>query len=239
MPTPIIPPEPVRHIVSADIGQVVDPSALALIERPAYQPPLSPPLAIRHMDRWHLGTSYLIIVEDICRFVERKELREPVLVVDQTGVGRPIVDMLRSRVQCAFVPVTITSGAEPTRDGTDWKVPKRDLVSTMQLLFGTRRLQIARGVKQEELLLKELQNFRMKITTAGNDTFEAWRTGQHDDLVLAAAIGLWVAEHALPVAWDNSVAAALGRSVVSQAPTGVFMSDMGREGRSRYMPDDS
>jgi hypothetical protein len=229
--------EPLRHIVSADIGQVSDPSALAVIERPGHQPPLQPTLAIRHMDRWHLGTSYLVIVEDICRFVERKELRDPVLTVDQTGVGRPIVDMLRHRVQCAFVPVTITSGAEPARDGGEWKVPKKDLVSTMQLLFGTQRLLIARGVKQEAVLLKELQNFKMKITAAANEIFGSWREGEHDDLVLAAAIGCWVAENGIPAPWDNSVAARLGRSVMSQVPKGVFMSDRPDEGRSRYLPN--
>jgi hypothetical protein len=205
---PQLPPEPLRHIVSVDVGQVADSSALALIERPEHQPPLQPPLAIRHMDRWHLGTSYLVIVEDVLRFVERKELREPVLTVDQTGVGRPIVDMLRHRVQCPFIPVT-------------------------------RRLLIARGVKQEAILLKELQNFRMKITTAANEVFGSWREGEHDDLVLAAAIGCWVAENALPVAWDNSTAARLGRSVMSQTPAGVFLSDHGarREGKSIYEPD--
>jgi nitrogen fixation protein len=234
---PQLPPEPLRHIVSVDVGQVADSSALALIERPEHQPPLQPPLAIRHMDRWHLGTSYLVIVEDVLRFVERKELREPVLTVDQTGVGRPIVDMLRHRVQGPLIPGTITSGAEPTRDALGVKCPKKDLVSTMQLLFGTQRLLIARGVKQEAVLLKELQNFKMKITAAANEIFGSWREGEHDDLVLAAAIGCWVAENGIPAPWDNSVAARLGRSVMSQVPKGVFMSDRPDEGRSRYLPN--
>ena len=30
------------------------------------------------------------------------------------------------------------------------------------------------------------------------DTYEAWREGDHDDLVLAAAIGIWWAERAEP-----------------------------------------
>ncbi len=33
------------------------------------------------------------------------------------------------------------------------------------------------------LLVQELLNFQVKITAAGNDTYRAWREGQHDDLV--------------------------------------------------------
>ncbi len=33
-----------------------------------------------------------------------------------------------------------------------------------------------------------LQNFKMKITLAGNDTYEAWRESDHDYGVLAAAM---------------------------------------------------
>ncbi len=37
----------------------------------------------------------------------------------------------------------------------------------------------------------------MKITLAGNDTYEAWREGDHDDLVLAAAMAAWYGEKKL------------------------------------------
>ena len=37
----------------------------------------------------------------------------------------------------------------------------------------------------------------MKITTAGNDTYEAWRESDHDDLVLAAAFACWYGEKEL------------------------------------------
>jgi hypothetical protein len=37
-------------------------------------------------------------------------------------------------------------------------------------------------------------NFRVKITTNANDTYEAWREGQHDDLVLGLSMACWYAE---------------------------------------------
>jgi hypothetical protein len=46
-------------------------------------------------------------------------------------------------------------------------------------------------------MIEELQNFRIKFTRAGNDTYEAWRESDHDDLVLAAAMAAWFGEKKL------------------------------------------
>ena len=45
------------------------------------------------------------------------------------------------------------------------------------------------------MLKEELLNFKMKINVAtGHDSYEAWREGEHDDLVLAAALAVWAAD---------------------------------------------
>jgi hypothetical protein len=46
-----------------------------------------------------------------------------------------------------------------------------------------------------ELLEKELQNFKMKQNLqTGHDTYEAWREGDHDDLVLSASIAAYAVD---------------------------------------------
>ena len=55
----------------------------------------------------------------------------------------------------------------------------------------SKRLKIAAGVAERDTLLGELANFSAKITQHANDTYEAWREGQHDDLVLALALACW------------------------------------------------
>ena len=41
-------------------------------------------------------------------------------------------------------------------------------------------------------LKKELLNFRVKINiSTSHDSYEAWREGDHDDLVLAVALACW------------------------------------------------
>jgi hypothetical protein len=48
-------------------------------------------------------------------------------------------------------------------------------------------------------LRAELLNFRVTINLAtGYDRYEAWREGDHDDLVLAAALAVWSARKPQP-----------------------------------------
>ena len=64
-------------------------------------------------------------------------------VIDQTGVGSPIADLLR---EAGLDPVciTITSGDQVTRVAErEYRVPKRDLVGAVQSAMQARRLQAA------------------------------------------------------------------------------------------------
>lgn len=78
--------------------------------------------------------------------------------------------------------------------GLERRVPKRDVASTIAVLLQTGRLRIARGLKESETLLRELLNFRAKISLSGHDSYEAWREQEHDDLVLAVGLAAWLFE---------------------------------------------
>ena len=69
------------------------------------------------------------------------------------------------------------------------------MVSVLQALLSSRRLKIATGLAEAAILIEELKAFRAKITVSGNETFGAWRERDHDDLVLAVALALWLAEN--------------------------------------------
>lgn len=84
-------------------------------------------------------------------------------------------------------------------DGSSINVPKRDLVSVIQVLLQTKRLKIPTLLPEAQILLEEMTNFQVKISLAGNDSYGAWREGTHDDLLLAVALACWAAEKkALP-----------------------------------------
>jgi hypothetical protein len=76
-------------------------------------------------------------------------------------------------------------------------VPKKELVSVLQVMLQARRIKVAPTLPEAKTLVRELTTFQVKITPAANEVFGAWREGQHDDLVLAVAIAIWQAEHLL------------------------------------------
>jgi hypothetical protein len=54
-----------------------------------------------------------------------------------------------------------------------------------------------------ELLVSELQNFKLKVPTLRADqSLEAWREGPRDDLVLAVSLAAWFGEVYLPPLHD-------------------------------------
>ena len=74
-------------------------------------------------------------------------------------------------------------------------MPKRDLVSVLQVLTQEGRLEGSGQLANAALLRQELLSFRVRITEALRDVFGAWREGEHDDMVIAVALACWAGEH--------------------------------------------
>lgn len=205
------------YTIAVDLGQVNDYTALAVAERTSGPSREVGSYDLIHLQRFPLGTPYTALpdhlwaIDQVVRHrwstlaAERHSQGFPItnapveLVVDQTGVGRPVVDLLR---QAGFDPiaVTITGGdtvIEP--EHREYRVPKRNLAAAVQVLLQSRRLRWARSLKEAATLQQELENFKAKISLTGHDSYGAgddWREGNHDDLELAVALGCWYGEFA-------------------------------------------
>ena len=180
------------YFVGLDLGQTHDYTALAVVAGSLHDDSLSLP----HLQRFPLNTPYPDMINSVTRLVSAPPLAQAPLVVDQTGVGRPVVDLLRRSVGTdRIIPVTITAGQSVTLqpDGSR-HVPKKDLVTCLLALLEDRRLKVARSLPETRTLVNELLNFKIEITPSAHETFGAWRHGQHDDLVLAVALACWWAE---------------------------------------------
>jgi len=176
-----------------DLGQAQDCTALVVIER-IEKPKVKPDFHLRHIQRFQLGTSYPAVVERVKSIITQKPLEGNAhLVVDATGVGAPVVDLLR-QAGLSPVAITITGGDSVHYEERVWRVPKRDLVSTLQVLLQSERLKVAESLREASTLVKELLTFQVKITASAHDTYGVWREGVHDDLVLATAIACWYGE---------------------------------------------
>lgn len=200
-----MPPPPI-FIAGLDIGQMHDPTALAIAEREMvlYAGKLEPRFLVRYLERVPLGTPYPEMVKGVRATLHTLE-QAYTLVIDATGVGRPIVDLFRAvsadglrtvgvqpPASSRPIAVTLTSGATPHSERWDeWSVPKRDLVLGMQVASQHGRLRVARALPEAATLVRELQNFQWKVSQIGQDQYGAWREGTYDDLVLAVALSVW------------------------------------------------
>jgi hypothetical protein len=189
-----------RYIVGLDLGQSSDYTAAVVLRRTLRpEEDGDPGVPVSHYDclfikRWQLKTPYDRIVDDVVELVATDPLDNPKLAVDVTGVGRAVLDLLRKAGPQAWIrPVLITAGHQITEEDDTHHVPKKELVSTLMVLLQNRRFKVA-NLPERELLVKELVNFKTKITVSANETFEAWRERDHDDLVLAVALAAWVGE---------------------------------------------
>lgn len=157
--------------------------------------PSDPLLAVRHLERLPLGTSYPNVMEYIKTLVTTPPLtaERSVVVIDQTGVGRGVVDFfLNARLPVAIVPVTITGGSTVSGDRYEgFHVAKRVLIGAAQVALQTRLLKIAAELPHAATLTTELANMRVKVSAAANELIDTWRQGQHDDLALALALSVW------------------------------------------------
>jgi hypothetical protein len=206
-----------RFTLGLDLGQVSDPSAIAILdektEARVIQDPaeallgapgskvLSRSYLLRQLERPALGTSYPDIVRGVKEFCDNPALRDQVdVVVDATGVGRPVIDVMREN-GLSPIPVVITfgnAGKDVIMDDDGYfRVPKVDIMASLQVLFGSGRLKYPlelldrEGVNLVPVWLMEMERFKMKQTKSGNMTYEAWRETDHDDIVLAIALPCW------------------------------------------------
>jgi len=186
-------PKPKRpqYVLGIDLGQTNDHTALVVIEvipgRPErYECPW--------LERLPLGVPYPQQADRISELVGELKARGSLrVVIDSTGVGRAVVQDIRLRLGISVLAVTITGGtAMSEKKHGEMTVPKRDLVSAVKVALQNERLKIAKELPEAETLVRELLAFQAKLTATGHDTYEAWREGEHDDLVLALSLALWL-----------------------------------------------
>lgn len=196
-------PRPPALLSGLDLGTRSDFSALAVAERAEGadgRGRLVGHYKLRALKRWPLKTNYADIVAEVVATFAAPPLAGSVLCIDGTGVGVAVVDLFRkARPKARLVPITITGGlvSKAAPDAGGWSVPKRDLASVLQALLGTRRLQVSPALGLARELAKELSTFTVKVNIAtGNESFEAWRERDKDDMVLAVAMPLWFGERA-------------------------------------------
>jgi hypothetical protein len=192
-----------QFFIGLDLGQAQDYTAISIVEVIPEKKGenVIKNFQIRYLHRFPLGTPYPDIVGSVKKIVDSLDRGE--IVVDATGVGRPVVDLLKKE-GIHPTEVLIHGGDSTTNTGSLWRVPKRDLVCTLTVAFQTGRLKIASALPEAKTLIDELLNFKVKINLkTAHDSYEAWREGQHDDLVLSVALACWAGNNNISLCLDE------------------------------------
>lgn len=176
-----------RFFVALDLGKKNDFSTIVIVEVYGDE------LHVRFVERIALGTPYTKVVEIVREVVRSKRLwGRCELVVDASGVGEPVVDMLRKAdLGCMISAVVITGGnaVRSSRSGGYTYIAKHELMTRLQLALEKGRLKIAGKMRECGALVQELLAVRVHenggMGAAGRD---------HDDLVMALALGCWKAK---------------------------------------------
>lgn len=129
-----------RYIVSVDLGTLQDHTAISILRSNLNR------LEIVHLERLPLGISYVDIIKRIKSLMNHPKLRgKSTLIIDSTGIGRPVLDMIRdSNLPCKGI--TITGGGKARQEYRKGKAldnfyaPKQDLVSALQVLMENKKL---------------------------------------------------------------------------------------------------
>lgn len=184
----VLPPRPdPKFYVGLDLGQSSDWTALAAVQ------PVATGYDVVDLRRVR-ERPYTAIVRDVADYLDEPPLAGAgALVIDATGVGRPVLDMFHA-AGLDPIALTITGGSKSSGHRRRPRVPKVELISGLLLAFQAGGLRIAASLPHASTLTRELAEMRRKVSANGHASYGVWRDGEHDDLVLALAIALWCAD---------------------------------------------
>ena len=190
------------YYVGLDIGQTRNYTAMAVLEKKYYHASINEFIASggagfqgewRHrvvgLDRCSLGTPYPEVVAWVERMLAKYAQHSITLIVDATGVGSAVVDLLRAARMNISLIGTVITGNHAVPPGSGGRTPagyqtvsRTELLTALQVAVQTKKLTISKSECREwEALTRELVLLRM----------EGKRAGVQDDLAFALGLSVW------------------------------------------------
>ena len=203
-----IPARPeVEFALGWDIGQKVDPSALALVRRS--RTPIPPPegigsdcrqllgpnvFTVLGLERIALNTDYVAqcaIVANRLAYARARAGRAGCqLVCDITGGGLVISNVLTAH-GLDHLGIVIRPGTKDDRShGNVWHIAKQNIAARLSAEFHQKTLHILPTLREAAVLADEISNFHATVNEHTSYVSYGARSGKHDDLCLALGVAL-------------------------------------------------
>ncbi len=194
-----------QHLIGVDCGELVDPTAIAAAE---IEPGAAGYLVrVGYLQTLPLRSPFQQVAARIGEIEASLRERGPVTVlIDSTGMGQAVPELVRERVDCRVISCRLTGGEEPRYSGNYWKVPKAAMVNELIMLTDQNRLRLpgryptAETAWAVEEALGEMRDFQanQRKASAGRVVFEG-RQGRHDDIITALGLACWGAKEWMPI----------------------------------------
>ena len=138
-----------------------------------------------HLERFGADRRYPAIIGRVAEIVATRQLgHRYTLLVDITATGRPPLKLFEDRGQYPRAMQVVT-GTEETYVNGVRNLPRRDMVSVVQMLLQSNRLLFAAQLELAADLVADLQAFDPQPPPAGQAPH------RNEDLVRAVAIAAW------------------------------------------------
>ena len=165
---------------------------------------------VRHLERVEPGADFPQVGRRAGDIVGKLRARglSPLLTVDATGLGGPIVDLVRDAASSSCVrPVFFTHGDQLSEEPGRTVLGKAFLVARLQTLLQTDRLHLPKTSESEQLT-EDLLAFEVKIDAQANEKYGAFAVGSRDELV--TALGLCLYKEPTLAGFSMAIEAGLG-----------------------------
>jgi len=182
-----------RYILGVDLGQSNDYTVLSILES-SFGVDDKLVYDLVYLRRFALKKSYLSIIDEVIGVIEKYNIMGCYsMAIDYTGVGHPVYDCFVSK-GLNPLGITITAGNSVNRQTQSTvTVPKKDIVTYLQIVLQTRRIRISSGLKLLEEMKQEFLSFQFKVGANARASYSA-QSGFHDDIIMSIGLAVWLGE---------------------------------------------
>jgi len=162
-----------NYYAGVDFGKHKDYSAITIVKREDHT------LQLVYLHEFELGTAYTNVINHLVRAHQKFSLQK--VIADQTGIGEPVLDELKSQGFSNVQGITFTVKT------------KEELLTTLKILMEQKRLKLP----YLRRLCHQINEQQFQYSRSGHLSF-SHPVGSHDDMLWALSMAVWAATRETP-----------------------------------------
>ncbi len=178
-----------RFILGLSSGKAKGHAAIVLVETfGKYQ--INKRYNLRRVERFKLKSDD-DIVNRIIEFLENNQLKGNVDLVTDIKASEQKLTSALTKARLNPVPVTIIDEGTKTSDDGIYVLPRKELLTNLQLLYVAERLRLNPQLDLGKVIREEILRFRVHKTPKNDDMGKSDKKPEYEDLIFALALACW------------------------------------------------